>query len=354
MSEITFSDVLIEPQYSEVLSRSNCDTSSQFDKFTLDLPVFSANMKHITGPKMCYHLALNGGFGILHRFNSAEDAVEDFHITQNMLNGNHENFTAIVKSIAETTYRFGVSIGVKEVDKARFIRLYEAGARVFCIDVAHGHHLLMKQMIQWIRQQTRNDKNVVLIAGNVATGQGAVDLHNWGASIIKVGIGPGAVCQTRKNTGVGVPQLSALKTIREYANEKKLALKLIADGGVKTGGDVAKALKYADAVMLGSFIAGTSETPGDVFEDPSGNFYKVYGGSASAENKVQGGKENKFVEGVMTTVPFRGHVKYLLKRIREGIQSAFSYVGAHNLVEFQEKAVLKTISGGGKAESKLQ
>lgn len=354
MTEITFNDVLIEPQYSEIVSRSHVDISSDMGKFTLELPVISANMRHITGAKMAYHISIHGGLGILHRFNTINEAAAEFSEAMNYLCGTEKPMqNPPISYIDDLQYKVGVSLGVQDEDKERFSTLYRYGARLFCIDVAHGHHILVKKMLHWLKNEAQTNDNIVVIAGNVGTAKGALDLYRWGADIVKVGIGPGAVCQTRKNTGVGVPQLHAIKSIREAAQKEGIDLKIISDGGIKTTGDVVKALVYADAVMVGSFIAGTSETPGDVYENPNGDFYKVYGGSASGENKVSSGKENKFVEGIMRTVPFRGHVKYVLKRIRENTQSGFSYIGAKNMKEFKAKAELKTISGGGKAESKL-
>lgn len=354
MAEITFSDVLIEPQYSEISTRSQVKLTTEFGKAQLELPVISANMKHVTGAKMCYNMYLSGALGILHRFNSIDEAIEEYEEAKGYI-VDYEIENNIENAGKNAEYKFGVSIGVNEPDHERFEALYKAGARLFCIDVAHGHHVLMKNMLTWIRSVSsdKDKREVRIVAGNVATPIGALDLHKWGADIIKVGIGPGSVCQTRRNTGVGYPQLQALKNIREAAQEQGIVLHLIADGGIKSTGDIAKAMKYANSVMLGSFLAGTSETPGDVYEDKNGDFYKVYGGSASAENKVSSGKKNTFIEGMMTTVPFKGHVKYILVRIKENVQSACSYVGAHNLNEFRQKAVLKQISGGGRTESKI-
>ncbi len=360
MAEITFNDILIEPAYSEIISRSHVDLTTDLGKITLKLPVISANMKQITGAKMAYSLWKAGGLGFMHRFNTIDQAIADFQDAQEFIKRNDiKAFDTGTLDYKPRIYsekealQVGVSLGVHDEDKKRFHKLYEYGARFFCIDVAHGHHILMKNMIQWIRQQKECDNNVVILAGNVATPKGALDLAEWGADIIKVGIGPGGVCQTRRNTGVGVPQLQAVKDIREMAIKENMNLKIVADGGIKHTGDIAKALIFADAVMIGSFIAGTSETPGDVYEDVTGKFYKVYGGSASAENKVSSGKDNKFVEGMMITVPFRGHVKYLLKRIQENVQSAFSYTGANNMLEYREKVVYRIISGSGRDESKL-
>ena len=156
-------------------------------------------------------------------------------------------------------------------------------------------------------------------------------------------------CLTRTQTGVGVPQLQALLNIRSNNPD----IKLISDGGIKCSGDIAKAMVLADAVMVGSFLSGTSETPGDVYKNEQGQFYKTYGGSASKENKVQSGQEGEFVEGATKIVPFRGHVKYILREIKDGLRSAFSYVGASNLEEFKEYAKLIEISSGSRIESKF-
>lgn len=351
MSSITFNDVLFEPQYSEVLSRSNVDLTSDMGEFKLKIPIIASNMKDICGPKMVLAMFQHGGMGILHRFkkeNMEDDfGIEDYKEAYDLILQESKSDPPYSEINKEPQYYFGVSIGVQNYDKNRFDELYKYGARIFAIDIAHGHCSLMKNMIEWIRN--KYGEIPCLIAGNIATVQAAKDLTSWGADICKVGIGPGSVCMTRSNTGVGAPQLHALKEIREACPN----VKIISDGGIKSTGDIAKALKYANAVMIGSFIAGTSETPGNVYETPEGQFYKVYGGSASGERKVQNGGTNTHVEGVVKMIPFRGHVKYILRKIKENLQSSFSYSGANNLKEFQEKAVLREISGGAKQESKL-
>jgi len=158
-----------------------------------------------------------------------------------------------------------------------------------------------------------------------------------------------SVCETRKNTGVGVPQLHALMEIKEAM----VGLPVISDGGIKYPGDVAKALKYSDAVMIGSLFSGTAETPGHVYKNVEGQFYKTYGGSSSGENKVKNGNQNSFVEGVIKTVPFKGHVKYIVREIEDSLRSSFSYSGSLNLKNFQERSILKEISSGAKMESKI-
>ena len=339
MNKYTFNDVLIEPKYSEITSRSTVDISTDLGGVKLNLPIISANMKTITGTKMAIAMSENGGLGIMHRFNTIDNAVDDY-----------KDFFDILSCTAkkDVDYRWpGVSIGVQEEDKERFDKLYEAGARIFCIDVAHGHHVLVKNMLGYIGLLGLTD--IKVIAGNIATGNAAEDLSQWGANIVKVGIGPGSVCTTRQRTGVGVPQLSALEDVYYRLKVLKSNTKIIADGGIVNIGDIPKALKYADAVMIGSMFAGTAETPGNAYRNSEGQYYKVYGGSASAENK---GK-NTFVEGMMKTVPFRGKVKYVLREIADGIRSAFSYVGANNLTEFKQKCDFIQITDGGTRESKI-
>jgi len=328
MSTYTFNDVLIEPCYSEVKSRRNVDLTVEMGNLKLSTPVISANMKHVTGPRMALEIGRCGAWGILHRFNTIEEAVEDYREAQGQ--------------------NPGVSLGVNGDSKERFSELYLAGARHFCIDVAHGHHILVKEMIEYIKNK---QSDIFVIAGNIATVEGATALWQWGADAIKVGIGPGSMCQTRTNTGVGVPQLYAINQIFNYFTDESPII--IADGGIKTIGDMAKALKYSDLLMLGSFFAGSMETPGDVYKRKDGSRYKVYGGSASANNKPNKGKKPEFVEGVTEEVPLGDHVKFLIREIREGIQSSCSYVGANNLKEFKDKCKFLTIGGGGKSESKF-
>lgn len=340
----TYNDVLIKPKYSEVLSRSDVKLNTRVGKIYLNLPVISSNMKTVTGPKMAFAMSCGGGLGILHRFNTTDQAVKEY-----------KEFFDIVSVKAEKGKEYqwpGVSIGVKEEDKKRFDELYMAGARIFCIDVAHGHHIHVKKMLQYLNTgwgDVQSRLGITIIAGNIATPEAYRDMVAWGADAVKVGIGPSPVCRTRYNTGVGVPQLYALETVYNESIRYQNPISIIADGGVTHVGDIAKALKFADAVMIGSVLAGTSESPGQVFRNEDGEFYKVYGGSASGENKG----ENRFVEGIIKTVKFKGKVKYILREIEQGLQSAFSYVGALNHQEFQQNCEFEFISNGAQKESKI-
>jgi len=205
MNAYTFSDVLIKPQYSEVISRKNVDTSVKLnERVTLKLPIISANMKTITGFKMAMAMAENGALGILHRFNTTEQAVEDYKLAY--INHSMKN--------VHTNNDIGVSIGVQESDKKRFDKLYEANAKLFCIDVAHGHHILVKNMLTWIKSKNLTD--ITLIAGNIATPEAAYDLADWGADIIKVGIGPGCfIPETLIKTIIGLKPIEDVK-VGEY------------------------------------------------------------------------------------------------------------------------------------------
>ena len=330
----TFSDVSIAPMESDIPSRKDIDVGSyNFGNTDLLLPVISSNMKTITESDMSIAMRENGGLGMLHRFNSIEEEVSEF------------------KKVKDAGFTTGVSIGINDSDRERFEKLYEAGARKFCIDIAHGHCKRMTDMIQWIRN--KDLKGVYIIAGSVATFEGAHRLYDYGANCIRIGIGSGSICFTRKNTGVGVPQLFALSEIYHGFNNLGISdVKLLSDGGITSSGDICKAMRYADAVMVGSYICGTTETPGKVFKDEFGQYYKIYAGSASAENKDSYGAKVEFVEGVTKKVPFRGHVKYILREIKEALQGSFGLVGARNLEEFRKRCKFVLLSSCGKIESK--
>jgi len=345
-ADITFSDILIKPQYSEIESRQNIDISSNMGKLVLSLPIVSSNMPQITGWKMAVEMCNNGGLGILHRFMSIEDNVKEYNMAISHVN----------KACWQTLV--GVSVGVKNEEKKRFDKLYEAGARLITIDIASGHSKLMKEMVKWIRARTQTNirsasAEVILIAGNIATPEAVMDLEEWGADIAKIGIGGGSVCRTRSNTGVGVCQLQAIMDISRVAK-----IPTISDGAIKTAGDVAKALIFTDAVMIGGVLAGCSETPGSAFAEPGTDltnrtYYKLFGGSASQENKESNNQSGRFSEGETIKVPFKGHCKYLLREISDGLKSCFSYCNARNLYEYRQKVKYSIITSSGKEESKF-
>lgn len=350
---ITFNDVLIMPKYSEIDSRREVNLSKNFGPFTLDLPIFAANMKTVCGPRMAYAMYKHGAIGIMHRFCSIEQAVKDIDLFWEYYSEDHGLGNCDLSLLTnDHLYSFGASIGIQDDDIERLDKLYAAGARIICIDIANGHCKRMKDMIKIIK--SKNYKDLYLIAGNVATYEGTRDLIDWGADCIKVGIGGGSACETRKNAAIGVPQLTAIERARDAVNELGANnVRIISDGGIKYTGDISKALKYADGVMVGGFISGTSETPGQVFKDDDGEYYKMYMGSASGENKTSNSQANEYIEGIAKKIKIRGHVKYILKEIKEGVQSTFSYVGAKTIDEFRNNCEFIELSSGGKSESKL-
>jgi IMP dehydrogenase len=351
MSEFSFDSVFIPPIKSSVPSRDLVDLSVDLGTkrvpFKLDLPVFSANMPTITELKMAFEMNKRGGVGVVHRFMSVKENVRQFKTfvdnvsAYNSIAYDEHDEHDESEGSSEIRNNVVVSVGVQDECKERAEHLYEAGARIFCVDVAHGHHDNVKNAIKDLRKV--GGKDIIIIAGNIVTVDAADDLSDWGADIVKVGVGPGSVCWTRKNTGVGYPQLLALKNIRdEFPN-----IKMIADGGMSEPGHISKALVYADAVMLGRMIAGTTESPGNAYRNTEGKWYKNYGGSSSGETKTGNGKEAKFVEGVMMQVPFQGEVKFVLKEIKEGVQSSCAYVNSWNLRrDFKENAKLVRTSDG--------
>jgi IMP dehydrogenase len=241
---LTFDDVLIIPAKSEVKSRKDPNLEAQLTKKAkLKIPLISANMDTITEYEMALAMAELGGIGIIHRFMSVEDQARQ------------------VKMVADKKFPWiGASIGVNQDFKERTQALVKAGANVIVIDIAHGHSNQMMDTIKFLKD---SHPGVEVIAGNVATPEATSDLIEAGADAIKVGIGPGSMCTTRIITGCGVPQLTAIALCREVATEKNIPL--IADGGIKTSGDIVKAFAAgANTVMLGSLLSATLETPGEI------------------------------------------------------------------------------------------
>lgn len=315
---LDFKDVYLIPQYSEIETRSQVDIGITFGNtglWHLDVPVISSNMDTVTDGNMAKAMYHAGGVGALHRFMTIEQNVKEYE----RVHLHAECF---------------VSVGVNRDSKERTQELYKAGARYFVIDIAHGHSKMMKDMIDWIKGQY---SDIFLMAGNVATSRGSNDLANWGADAIKVGIGPGAVCLTKNVTGVTVPQLGAIadcaKGIKFHNRKSPL---LIADGGIREYGDVAKAIAAgADMVMIGGLFAGTNEAPGELI-----NGKKVYRGMASrdAMRMIRVGDSMPTPEGTSVLIDTKGPVKNIVQDIAGGLRSAFSYSNATTITQFQNCA----------------
>jgi IMP dehydrogenase len=330
---LTFDDVLLLPKFSNISSRKDVDLSSM----ELKLPVISANMDTITGVDMAVAMGKAGGSGVLHRFWSIEDNVKAF-----------VNAHIQAPNVA-------VSVGIADKEKERAEALIDVGAKVIFIDVAHGAQLAVVDQVRFLREKYKD--NVEIVVGNFATGE---SIRHFGLELndtklfpdaFKVGIGPGSVCTTRLKTGVGVPQLYAIMDC------VSVGFPVVADGGLRNPGDIAKALAAgASAVMVGGILAGTLETPGEIiYPEGSGPqcAVKVYKGSASMQSYLEQDKvtEWRTAEGIRTTVQIKGSVSEVLADIEGGLRSAFTYVGAANLQEFQERATFVKVSNNTNKEN---
>jgi IMP dehydrogenase len=223
--------------------------------------------------------------------------------------------------------------------------LVEAGADVILIDVAHGHHKNVEDAITRIKSI---DPRIDVIAGNIATSEAANDLIEWGADALRVGVGGGSLCTTRVKTGFGVPNVTCLNEICAVST-----VPVIADGGIRSSGDIAKALALgADSIMVGSIIAGTDEAPGEMIPTDTGVFYR-YRGAASLETKLFHGQETRNIEGESTLIPYKGQLKHVVEDYLDGVKSALSYAGAIDLKHFNPDIVQITSAGQREAKPHL-
>lgn len=320
-----YEDVFIYPSYSEVLTRQDVDTTTVMEglhskiSVVSRVPVVAANMDTVTESKMCSVLHKKRGWGALHRFMDVDLNVKEF--------------LSVESNSQETPHGFRcfVSVGATGDYQERAKRLYEAGARLFIIDIAHGHSLVMKNALMWMRK-TFGD-NVFLVGGNVATPNAVVDVEDWGADAVKVGIGPGAVCTTKDVTGVTVPIFTAVQRCAFVARGS-----IIADGGCRSYGDVAKAIGAgASMVMSGYFFAGTAETPSRAHLGDGKIMYRGMASRGAMEGYRSGSLPT--AEGTSVILEQKGSAGVVLDEIAGGLRSAYSYVGAKTTAEFQQKVV---------------
>ena len=462
---LAFDDVLLVPEYSEILPSDVSLTTNLTKKIQLKTPILSAAMDTVTEAQMAITLAGEGGIGIIHKNLSVEEQakqirtvkkyesgiindpvtasplmtigeinnitkkynisgvpivennilvgivtnrdlrfVDDLNLKvskimtpKNKLITVKENFTkeevinALRKNRIEkilitnkknelkgmvtfkdiqksTTFPnaskdmygslvVGAAVGTGDDSIDRVDALIEQKADVIVIDTAHGHSKLVFKMLQYLKKKYPEQE---VIVGNVATEDAARDLITKGADAIKVGIGPGSICTTRIVAGVGVPQLTAIMNVSKIAKTKNIPL--IADGGIRYSGDIAKALAAgADAVMLGGLLAGTDESPGDV-EMFEGRTYKAYRGMGSIGAMQQGSKDRYFQdnisknsklipEGIEGRVPYKGTMKTILHQLTGGLKSSMGYVGCKDIKTMKKKTRFIKISSSAKQES---
>lgn len=463
---LTYDDVLLVPQHSDVTSRKKLSTRTKLTpKLDLHIPIISANMDTVTEYEMAVAMARAGGIGIIHRFMSIDEQVRqvmrvkrtESFVVDNPLTLHDTDKVSDVRTIVEETYTGGIiildknehvvgivttrdllfekndqrllndvmtkqvvtaptdtdlvkaeailhenrieklplvdedgrltglitvkdilklkehpnatkdargrlavgaAIGVKPSELKRVEKLLDAGTDCIVVDIAHGDSTQEVEIIQQIRKEFPEAQ---IIGGNVATADGTQRLIDAGADAVKVGVGPGSICITRLVAGSGVPQLTAVIQSAEVA--RKQGIPIIADGGIRTSGDVAKAVAAgASTVMLGSLLAGTDESPG-ILITRKGHRYKVSRGMASLQanvaRKVREGEgdvsqedvEDYVSEGVDASVPYRGSVREVLRQLVGGLQSGMSYSNAHTLEELHEKAIFTRMTPVGLRES---
>lgn len=322
---LTFNDISLVPgEISTLNHRSEASTAVNFLGLALKVPIISSPMESVTGMDMCKKLAELGCLGILNRFGSELDG-EDFRKVQSLQ---------------------ALSIGVNEVyfleNLSKFIKNNNLIPPIICLDTANASN---KLVINTAKEIKYTFPEIKLIIGNIAYtnyNQGfelLIELDKY-TDAVRVGIGNGSVCSTSVRTGVGVGQVSSLANLLTIKNAANLNIKIIADGGLSTPGDVCKALALgADAVMLGRMLSGTKEAPGEVIKF-NGALYKKYRGSASYGVK----KNGKYVEGEETLVEYKGSVEDVINSIIDGLQSSMAYLNAKNLDDFKFKARFTLLS----------
>ncbi len=299
-----YEDIQLIPAKCIVDSRSECDPTVELGGFTFRLPVVPANMQTIIDEKVALMLAKHGYFYIMHRFNP-------------------ETRLAFIQDMHERGLYASISVGVKE-EEYGFIEMLKSTGHTpefITIDIAHGHSNAVIRMIQHIKHHLPGS---FVIAGNVGTPEAVRELEHAGADATKVGIGPGKVCITKIKTGFGTGgwQLAALRWCAKAATKP-----IIADGGIRTHGDIAKSIRFgASMVMIGSLFAGHDESPGETFEQ-DGKQLKEYFGSASEFQKG----ERKNVEGKKMFVEHKGALQDTLTEMEQDLQSAISYAGGDSL-----------------------
>ncbi len=317
---LTYDDIsLIPTEISRIRSRNEALTSCNFLGVKLSLPVISSPMDTVTGIEMAKELTNLGCIGILNRFDSSLDFIlKDENLGE-------------IRSVS-------IALNCSE----ELIEKLAAKNYLICIDTANANNNEVLRKTEEIKKKY----SINIIVGNIAHGASLQQLEDCGADAVRVGIGSGSVCTTSIQTGIGIGQVSSLLNVLFKRNEKKLKIKIIADGGIKSAGDVAKAMALGtDAVMLGRMLSGTRETPGEVIKY-NGQLWKKYRGSASFGVKMR----NEFIEGEETMVAYKGSVKNTIDSISDGLKSSMSYMNCFNLDELRNTETFAILSNSSYLE----
>tara|TARA_B100000287_G_C20582490_1_gene760942 strand:+ start:244 stop:1308 length:1065 start_codon:yes stop_codon:yes gene_type:complete len=337
---LTFDDVLLTPNYSNVLPSDVSTNTNLSGNINLQIPLLSSAMDTVTESKMAISIAKAGGLGIIHR---------NLDIKRQIIE---------INKVISKKLPVGAAVGAGSAEFKRAEALLKQNITMIVVDTAHGHTKKVAEIIKKIKKI--KSKNTALCAGNIATPEAAKFLANLGVDVIKVGIGPGSICTTRMVAGIGMPQLSAILAVKKGLKNKNV--KIIADGGIKFSGDIPKALAAgADAVMIGSLFAGTDEAPGKIIKK-NGKFYKSFRGMGSigAMNKGSADRyfqtkqkdKSKYVpEGVEGLVKYKGEVGNIIFQLVGGLKSSMGYLGRKNIKDLRKKAKFVKITKAGFYES---
>ena len=337
---LTFDDVTLTPSYSEILP-SEVDTSIKLTKYLkLKTPLLSAAMDTVTESKMAIAIAKAGGIGVIHRNLDIKKQIVE------------------IRKVKKQKLLVGAAVGAGPQEFKRAKAILKEGIDLIVVDTAHGHTKKVSEIIKYIKK-TKNRK-IALCAGNIATAEAARFLIKLGVDIVKVGIGPGSICTTRLVAGIGVPQLSAIISVKNGVKNKNI--KIISDGGIKYSGDLAKAFAAgADAVMIGSLFAGTDETPGKLIKK-NGKMFKSFRGMGSVGAMNKGSADryfqskqkdiSKYVpEGVEGLSKYKGKVSNIIFKLVGGLRSSMGYLGSRQIKYLRDKPQFVKITKAGFYES---